>query len=214
MDQDIEIINSNTRIEKIKSFLSNYKKQLISILSIIILIIFSFFFYQDYKSSKKEELAKNYNILVTKFNLGQKEEINNGLINIINAKDKTYSPLAFYFLLDNDLINSKDEINKYFDVLINDLSLESEIKNLVIYKKSLFNSEFASENELLRIINPLIKSESMWRPHALYLMGEYYFSKNEKQKSKEFFLQIISLDNTSSKIKVEAQKRIRADFSE
>ena len=83
MDQDIEIINSNTRIEKIKSFLSNYKKQLISILSITILIIFGFFFYQDYKSSKKEELAKNYNILVTKFNLGQKEEINNGLINIV-----------------------------------------------------------------------------------------------------------------------------------
>ena len=58
------------------------------------------------------------------------------------------------------------------------------------------------------------KSESVWKPHALYLMAEYYFSKNQKQKSKEFFEQIITLENISSKIKVEAQKRLRADFSE
>ena len=45
-------------------------------------------------------------------------------------------------------------------------------------------------------------------------MAEYYFSKKEKQKSKEFFIQIISLENVNSKIKLEAQKRLRADFSE
>ena len=45
-------------------------------------------------------------------------------------------------------------------------------------------------------------------------MAEYYFAKNEKQKSKEFFNQIVSFENTNSKIKLEAQKRLRADFSE
>ena len=104
--------------------------------------------------------------------------------------------------------------NKYFDVLINDLDLDVEIKNLVIFKKGLFNSEFAKENELLNILNPVIKSQSIWKGHALYLMGEYYFSKNEMQKSKEFFDQIVSLEKISPKIKLEAQKRLRTNFSE
>ena len=94
------------------------------------------------------------------------------------------------------------------------VSLEKEIKNLTIYKKGLFNSDFVQENELLNILNPIIKSESMWKPQALYLMAEFYLSKNQKQKSKEFFNQIIDMENISPKIKLEVQKRLRSDFSE
>tara|TARA_X000000368_G_C22502417_1_gene481184 strand:- start:136 stop:546 length:411 start_codon:yes stop_codon:yes gene_type:complete len=133
---------------------------------------------------------------------------------IIEGKDKTYSPLAFYYLLDNDLITSKEDINRYFDILINEIELDNENKNLTIFKKGLFNSESANESELLNILNPLIKSDSIWKPHALYLMAEYYFAKNEKQKSKEFFEKLISLENINDKIKLEAQKRLRADLSE
>ena len=214
MEQDIEIINANTRNEKIKNFFINYKKQLIAILVIIILGLFGYFFYDDYKSGKKKELANKYNLAVIKYNSNQKENIETVFKEIIKAKDKTYSPLAFYFLLDNDLINSNNEINSYFDILIYEADLDEEIKNLTIFKKGLFNSDFANENELLSILNPVIKSESIWKPHALYLMAEYYFSKNQKLKSKEFFDQIISLENISSKLKLKAQKRIRADFSE
>ena len=214
MEEDIEIINANTRNEKIKNFFINYKKQLIAILVIIILGLFGFFFYDDYKSGKKKELANKYNLAVIKYNSNQKKNIETVFKEIIKAKDKTYSPLAFYFLLDNDLINSNNEINSYFDILIYEADFDEEIKNLTIFKKGLFNSDFANENELLSILNPVIKSESIWKPHALYLMAEYYFSKNQKLKSKEFFDQIISLENISTKLKLKAQKRIRADFSE
>ena len=101
---------------------------------IVILILISFFGYQEFNSRNKEKLANKFNKIVTNFENGQKN-INNELIEIINVKDKTYSPLAFFFLLDNDLITSNDEINSYFDLLINDVSLEKEIKNLTIYKK-------------------------------------------------------------------------------
>tara|TARA_B100001996_G_C18535605_1_gene544827 strand:+ start:63 stop:704 length:642 start_codon:yes stop_codon:yes gene_type:complete len=213
MDQDIEIINTNTRNEKIKNFFVNNKNKLIVILTVIILCLFAYFFYQDYKLDKKENLANKYNVAVTKYNSDQKDNIENILKEIINSKDKTYSPLAFYFLMDKGLIQ-KDEINKFFDIIINEINLDKEIKNLTIYKKALYNSDFANENELLEILNPVIKSESVWKLHALYLMAEYYLSKNQKQKSKEFFEQIISLDKVNSKIKIEAQKRLRAEFSE
>ena len=214
MDEDIEIINRNTGNEKIKNFFVNNKKKLITFLVIIIISLCGYFLYEDFKSKKKEDIANQYNQAVIKHDLGQKENIENILKEIINSKDNTYSPLAFFFLLDNDLINSKEEINKYFDIIINEIGLEKENKNLTIFKKGLFNSDFANENEMLKILNPVIKSESTWKPHALYLMAEYYFAKNEKLKSKEFLDQLVSLENVNPKIKLEAQKRLSADFSE
>ena len=214
MDEEIEIINTNTRIEKLKNFLISKRKKIISSLILIILILISFFGYQEFNSRNKEKLANKYNNIVINFDAGQKQNINTSLIEIINLKDKTYSPLAFFFLLDNDLISSNEEINNYFDLIINDISLDKEIKNLTIYKKGLFNSDFVQENDLLEILNPIIKSESMWKPQALYLMAEYYLSKNQKQKSKEFFNQIVDLEDISPKVKLEAQKRLRSDFSE
>jgi len=214
MDQEVEIISSETRKEKIKNFFINNKKKIISIVICFFLILFSFFFYQEYEEKNKERLANRYNAAIIEYESGEKSKILNTMKDIIEYKDKTYSPLAFYYLLDNDLILSKEETNKYFDILINEIALDSENKNLTIFKKGLFNSEFANENELLNILNPVIKSESIWKPHALYLMAEYYFAKKEKKKSKEFFEQLISLKNISEKIRLEAQKRLRSDFSE
>jgi hypothetical protein len=92
--------------------------------------------------------------------------------------------------------------------------MDKEIKNLVIYKKALFNADQAQESELLNMLNPLIKSESVWKSHALYLMAEYFYSKDQKQKSKEFFNQIVSLENSNSDIKLQAEKRLNRDLSD
>jgi len=112
------------------------------------------------------------------------------------------------------LISNDSEINSYFDILINEISLDKEIKNLVIYKKALFNADTAQESDLLNMLNPLIKSESVWKSHALYLMAEYFYSKDQKQKSKEFFNQIVSLENSNSDIKLQAEKRLNRDLSD
>ena len=84
-----------------------------------------------------------------------------------------------------------------------------------VYKRqALFNADQADEGQLLSILNPLINSESVWKSHALYLMAEYFYSKDQKQKAKEFFNQIISLENPNSDIKLEAEKRLNRDLSE
>tara|TARA_B100001093_G_scaffold142762_1_gene135224 strand:+ start:224 stop:868 length:645 start_codon:yes stop_codon:yes gene_type:complete len=214
MDEEIEIINTNTRIEKFKNFLISNRKQLITLLLIIVLLLISFFGYQEFNKRSKEKLANKFNQIVTNFENGKKQNINNNLIEVIRTKDKTYSPLAFFFLLDNDLISSNQEINSYFDFLINEISLDKEIKNLTIYKKGLFNSDFVDENQLLDILNPVIKSESMWKPQAMYLMAEFYLAKNQKQKSKDFFEQVMIIENVSPKIKLEVQRRLRSEFGE
>jgi len=214
MDEDIAIINTRTRTEKIKNFFNNNKKKLSISASVIILIIFGYFIYEDFEKKNKIELANRYNLATINFMSGNKKEVKNELIEIVKEKDRTYSPLALYFLIDYDIVTENNRINELFDIVINETSLEKEIKNLIIFKKALFNSDFETENNLIQILNPIINSNSIWKSHALYLLGEYFYFKNEKQKSKEFFNQIIILENSNENIKLEAQKRLSRDFSD
>ena len=214
MDEDIAIINKETRNDKIKNFFIKNKKKIIISILVIILAIFGYFIYEDFNKKSKIKLANRYNIVKMNFISENKSMVANELVNIVHEKDRTYSPLALYFLIDNNVVSDKNKINELFDTVINETSLEKEIKNLLIYKKALFNSDFESENNLLTILKPIINSNSIWKSHALYLMAEYFYFKNEKQKSKDFFDQIITLENVNSKIKRETQKRLNRDFSE
>ena len=166
------------------------------------------------KKKNRIQISEKYNQAIIEFYSGNEKNIEKNLVNIIKEKDKTYSPLSLYFLLENEIILDRNKINKFFNIIINETKLEKEIKNLVIYKKALFNSEFETENNLIKILNPIINSESIWKSHALYLLAEYFYSKNEKQKSQEFFLKIIDTKNAHQDIIKEAQKRLNRDFSE
>ena len=214
MDEDIAAIDANTRNQKIKDFFVKFKKHIIFFICTIFLLIFAYFIYVDIQKKNRVKISEKYNQATTEFYSGNKIKIEKELVEIIKLKDKTYSPLSLYFLLENGIITENDKINKFFDILIEETDLEKEIKNLIIYKKALFNSEFESENNLIKILNPIINSDSIWKSHALYLMAEFFYFKNEKQKSKEFFEKIISDEKSNLSIKKEVQKRLNRDFSE
>ena len=214
MDEEITIINEKNRNERIKSFFVKNIKLLISILVILILVIITFYSYRIYKDSQRNQISDKYNSAIIEYNNGNQNNITISMKEIIRLKNSTYSPLALYFMIDNDLIKSLNEGNELFDVLIDQTSLETEIKNLIVYKKALFNADTANENDLLKILKPLLNSDSVWKSHALYLIAEYFYSKNEKQKSKEFFNQIINTNNANQDIVKEAQKRLNRDLSE
>ena len=208
MDEEISIINNETKKEKVLNFFKSNKKKLFLLLIILILIPFCIFSYQIIKDKNKDKLSSKFNLAVSNYENGNKLEIKSIMKEIINNKDKTYSPLALYFLIDNDIRLTNEEINNYFDIIINEINLDKEIKNLNIYKKGLFNSSFVSENELLLILKPVINSDSVWKPHALILLGEYFLDKNQNQKAKEFFNQILNIENTNEQLKIEAKKRL------
>ncbi len=212
MDEDIKIINRNTRNEKIKNFFIINKKKIIIFGSLFILMAIFYFLFLEIKERNKIKLAEKYNKIKIEHTINNKEDTKKKLIEVIYENDTTYSPLALYFIIDNEILTENNEINKLFDQVINKTKLDKEIKNLIIYKKALFNSDFKSENELLNILNPIINSESIWKSHALYLLAEYYYSKNEKEKSKEFFNKIVGMSNSNQNIKVESQKKLNRDF--
>ena len=214
MDEEIALINSQNRNEKIKNFFIKNKNRIIIITSITLLLIFGYLT-KDYLNEKEKiKLANDYNSVTINFISGKKTQTEEQLVEIVKKKDKTYSVLSLYFILDNKIITDYKKINELFNIVINETNLEDEIKNLAIYKKALFNSDFETENNLIKILNPVINSDSIWKSHALFLMAEYFYSKNERQKAKEFYSQIISLEKVNPNIKLEAKKRLTRDFSE
>ena len=214
MDEEISIIDTNTRNEKVKIFFVNNKKKLIAITTIFLILVTGYFSFDVFKKKEKVNLANKFNLTIINFKTENSKKTIEDLINIIKENDNTYSPLALYFLIDNNLVNEQEEINFLFDELINKTNLEEEIKNLNIYKKALFNSSFVTENELLQILNPIVNSESIWKSHSLYLIAEYFYAKGEKQKAKEFFNQILLLPNSNNEINLASQKRLNRDLSE
>ena len=214
MDEEITIINEKTRNEKIKSFFVENKKKLTFSIIFLVLLTLVFYSYKLYEDKQRQSISNGYNSAVIEYENGDKSKIVSKLEEVIKDKDTTYSPLALYYLIDNNLIENTDQVNEFFDILIDKTNLESEIKNLIIYKKALYNADFVSESELLNILNPIINSNSIWKSHALYLIAEYFYSKNEKKKSKEFFSQILNIENANRDIIRDTQKRLNRDLSE
>ena len=213
MDEDIKIITQNTKIENTKIFLKKNFKKLIVFFAVSLILLFSYFGYKEIQKKKRKDLSELYNNLVLKNNSIQKDEKLNQLINLVAQKDEIYSALALYYIIDNNLLKEKSKVNKLFDDVIK-MQSEKEIENLIIYKKGLYNSETSSENELLDILNPVIKSNSIWKSHALLLMSNYFASKGDALKAKSFLEEIIQIENANNDIKIEAQRKIKREFSD
>ena len=215
MEEEIQIINENTKKEKIKNFFIKNGKYFIFSISSLIILVLAYFVYIEIQSRNQIKLAEKYNNTVNNFqNLKNTEQTKKILVDIIEKKNSTYSPLALYFIIDNDLEKEKNEINKYFDKVISISSLEKEIKNLNIYKKAVFNSDFVSEIELVEILRPITNSDSIWKSHSLLLLSEYFYFKKNYAESKKLLNEILNFEDSNPEIKLEAKKKLTRDFSE
>ena len=214
MDEDLAIIEEKTRKEQIKGFLIKNKKIIYSFLALLLISFFSFFFYLDHIESKKIEIANKFSIISENYDPKDKKLYYIKMTEIIESYDSTYSPLALFFLIDNQMINSKEEANILFDQILKNTSLEKEIKNLMIYKKTLINADYQSEDKIVDSLKPLINSKSIWKPHSLLLLGDYFLAKGEKQKAKDFYYQILNSNKTNEDIFNQAQLKILRHFSD
>ena len=214
MDEDLTIIEENTRKERIKIFFIKHKKKIYFLMSLILLTTFSTFFYLDGVKKKRAEIANEFITASINYDKNKKAYYLKKFNEIINSNHSTYAPLALFFLVDNKVLKSNEEINHLFDKVLNDANLEKEIKNLLIYKKALINADFEPENVMVEILKPIINSESFWKPHSLLLLGDYFLFKGEKLKAKDFYSQILTSKITNKNIFSQAQLRIQRNYGE
>ena len=95
MEEDLAIINSNTRNEKIKNFFLNNKKKIFSILLICVLLLIGYFGYNEFRDKQKIDLSNLYNSTIIDYSEKNKDITLNKLIDIINKKDPTFI-IIFY----------------------------------------------------------------------------------------------------------------------
>ena len=184
-----------TKKSKIRKFYESNKIFIFSSILILVILLGSLGLYSEKKEKKKILLSENY--IQAKFYLenGNKSEALNTLKKVVFANDPTYSALSFFLILNQNLIDNYEDITVLYDHLLTNNSFEEELRNLLIYKKALFNSDFVNESELLESVKPLLKKDTLWKPHALLLLGDYFVSKGENIKAIEFYQQILSINN-------------------
>ena len=193
---------------KLRIFYEKNKILIFSTVLIIIIIVGSFGFYSTLKEKKKTFLAESYIDAKIYLANNDKNTVKNILKEIIYANDSTYSTLSFFLILNQKLIKEQEELSNLFDYVIENNIFEKEEKNLIIFKKALFQSNFIDESELLEVLKPLINTDTAWKPHALLLLGDYFVSRKEYIKAKEFYMQILSLKNINRELYDQANSRL------
>ena len=197
-----------TKKSKLKKFYESNKILIFSFILILIIFFGSFSFYLESKKKKRIILSENYVQAKIYLENGNKDDAINILKNLIYANDSTYSNLSLFLILDQNLITNFDELSVLFDYLLANNNFEKEVRNLLIYKRALLYSNFVSESELLEKIKPLLNAETLWKPHALLLMGDYFVSKKEYLKAKVFYVQILSIKNLQKNFYNEAKSQL------
>jgi hypothetical protein len=107
MEEDISIINSNTRQEKVRNFFVNNKNKIISTIVILVIILVGAYSFDSYKTNKKKEISNKFNSTTLSHSDNTKELTIQNLVEIINEQDPTYSALSLYFIIDNKLISNQ-----------------------------------------------------------------------------------------------------------
>ncbi len=167
-------------------FYINNKFSIISTLTVIITLIITLIIVNAHNANKNIKVSEQFNkakILIENNKQQKGLEI---LEKIILKDNKFYSPSALNLIIDKNLIKNKTKILSYFDLIIENNELDTEIKNLFIFKKIIYIGDDIEENKLLSSLNPIIQSNSLWKNSVLDFIKKYYLSKGEFNKAKEF----------------------------
>jgi len=197
-----------TKKEKILKFYNKNKITIFSLLSLVLVIVIAVIFYIESQEKKKKIIAQNYVSAKIYLEKNDKIKAKNILKKIVYSDSSIYSSLSFYLLLNENLIDSKSEKSELFTYILKNNNFNNEIKDLIIFKKALFESNFINESDLLISLNPLINEDSIWKPHALLLLGDYFYSKNEFNKAREFYSKILLLKNINNKFYKQSKSQL------
>ena len=209
MNENIfEVQYDVTKKSKFKRFYDKYKILVITFLTILIVLIISLFFYLEFKEEKRISITNNYIKAKIYLDNKEKQEATTILKEIVFNNDSTYSILSFFLIINENLITDEKQLSNLFNHILENNKFDNEIKNLIIFKRLLFKSDFAEEHELLEAAKPILNTETAWKPHALLLIGDYFISKKENLKAKEFYKEIMLLKNIHRDFYYQANSRL------
>ena len=205
MNTDYSIIKK----KGFKDYFNIYKKTIIILSFILVLIGGIFLWFENTQKNKRLKVSENF--IEAKILLAQEENLKSldYLKSIILQKDKVYSPLSLFLIIDNNLEKNKEVIIQYFDELLSINALEDEDINLLKLKKAIYISNSAKEQNMLDLLNPIINSNSVWKFQSLKFLGDYYFSLKQFKKAEQYYRILLETDdNNIDKNEIERKVKI------
>ena len=152
-DKNLEFTN------KLKLFFIKQKLKIILIFFTFILISIIFLAMKIFQERENISISEKFikaNIYLSSENKDKSKELYD---EIIKSKNKFYSILALNTILEKELENNEDVIINYFDIL-QDLSIPSEQKDLLIFKKALYLIQISKTQEGEGLLRKLSNSDS------------------------------------------------------
>jgi len=208
-EEIIEAQYDITKKTRIKKFYEGNKILIYVFIFFIVLSTFGTVYYLENKERKRIALSDDYIQAQIYINEGEKDKAKILLEKIVYKNDPTYSSLSFFLLLNEDLVTDINQINNFFDHLLKNNKFEKEMENLIIFKKLLTQFDNLQESELLNISKPIISSDSVWKPHILLLFGDYFMSKKEYVKAREFYEKLLSTKGVNQEFYDQAKLKLR-----
>ena len=131
-----------TKKSRLRKFYESNKIFIFLIASVLIIGAAAFSYYSGIKEKNKILLSDNYIDAKIYIKNGDKNKAKNILKKIILANDSTYSTLSLFLILNENLITDQEMLSNLFNHILENNEFEEEIKNLIIFKKALFQSNF------------------------------------------------------------------------
>ena len=169
------------------NFIKSNSKIFIYILNIFFIILLVFFWYLNNQENNKIIISDNYIKAQSFLKNEKKDDAKIILLDIIEKNNSPYSSLALFLIIENNLIENKSEVLGYFDRVIDNADLKKEDLNLIKFKKAMYISDLKNEQEILKLLNPIIDSNSVWKNHILKFLGDFYTSNNQAQKANQYY---------------------------
>tara|TARA_B100000586_G_scaffold262945_1_gene231768 strand:+ start:444 stop:1067 length:624 start_codon:yes stop_codon:yes gene_type:complete len=168
-------------------FLKSKKKLLFILIGLLIFVLISFAWLDHDSKSKKIKISENFIQAKVLYSNDKHNESLQVLKKIIEERDRVYSPLSLFLIIDKNLEKDKKNILEYFDTVLSIGSLEKEDLNLIKFKKAIFISDSSNEQNIINLLNPIINSNSVWKIQSLKFLGDYYFSLKEFRKADQYY---------------------------
>ena len=169
--------------DKILNF---YHKRKYYIIFFVIIIIATPILYQAKLAFEKHKSAselENYSIVANELIKKNPKEAIIQLHKLTTSSNDTVVLLALNQLLEINK-NSKQELIKILDALIEEKKLSKRNSELLKIKKSLMIFDSATENQMLELLDVSNKN-SFFRKTGLQILYDFHLSKNQKIKAEE-----------------------------
>ena len=173
-------------------------------------IVMAALLWMSYDSNKEKKIISE-DFIKAKIFLEKQNKDKATLIlkNIIEKKDTIYSSLSLFLLIDQNLVEDKQLILEYFDNIISDGDYSEEDKNLLKLKKAIYISDIEDEQEMLKLLNPIINSDSVWKNQSLKFLGDFYYSISQLEKARQYYSTLLK-EEINNVLRTEINRRINS----